>query len=406
MTAIWKPIHPTLELYEYQGIPSNREVIKSCQPILLLHSTLASHRSWDVMADQLWRSGITPLYALDMPEIQLGMPVSATFEHLTQAIQYLLEQRYPNAEALVLIGHGAGGVVGYRYWQMFEDEARLSYLILLATPHDSTVFSALREQSVRSNVGGDASLRTTASPPVDFSKIRALQGQTSTVLINIMGNQVGPDFDAAIRGDLETEVGAIAQSSGPTFDGLVRGLHLPEAVNLVVPLPPPLDHKDMNKDERIVDAILTYLQGSYYQVKLKLVGIRLHSENDVNGLSGPVAFEINGNSMPPDSVFQGVTDRLYLFEEHVPPICTLSYPLEDISCTLTLHLKDLSDIYGRRRRMYVRLHIPLRETDSSTHTMQDSDGSDFLWRIVCQRMPVALKDPSVPEKHRQLSRGI
>lgn len=406
MTAIWTHIHPTLELYEYQGIPSDRAPIKLCQPILFLHSTLASHRSWDVMAEHLWHHGLNPLYALDMPEVQAGIPITETFEHLTQTIQYLLEQHHPNAEALVLIGHGAGGLVGYRYWQIFEDEARLSYLIMLATPHDSTVFSALREQNVRSNVNSEVNLKTTASPPVDFSKIRALQGPTSTVLINIMGSQVGPDFDAAVRGDLETEVGAITQSAGPTFDGVIRGLHLPEAVNLVVPLPPPLDHKDMNKDRRIADAILTYLQGRYYQVKLKLVGVRLHSDNDINGLSGPVAFEINGNWMPPDSVFQGVTDRLYLFEEHVPPICTLSYPVDNISCTITLHLKDLSDTYGRRRRMYVRLHIPLRETDSSTHTMQDSDGSDFLWRIVCQRMPIALKDPNIPEKNRQLSRGI
>jgi hypothetical protein len=56
--------------------------------------------------------------------------------------------------------------------------------------------------------------------------------------------------------------------------------------------------------------------------------------------------------------------------------------------------------------MYVRLHIPLVETNGTTHTMQDSEGSDYLWRIVCQQMPTVLVDPAVPEKKRTLSRGI
>jgi hypothetical protein len=56
--------------------------------------------------------------------------------------------------------------------------------------------------------------------------------------------------------------------------------------------------------------------------------------------------------------------------------------------------------------MYARLHIPLRTPDDAIHAIQDSEGSDFLWRVVSERMPVVLKDPSTPTEPEVLSRGI
>jgi pimeloyl-ACP methyl ester carboxylesterase len=403
----WKLVYPQLKLFRYIGI--DQHMTKPCQPVLMLHGTLANHRTWEAMAGYFWNYGIDGLYALDMPEVQSGEPLHSTLDQLMQAIHVILDEQHPEAETLILIGHGAGGIVAYRYWQAFEEEARVSFLFSLAAPHNMTTFPLLREEMIRSAVrgGNPEDMRSTQSPPVDFSKIKALQGETSAVLVNIIGNQVEPNFDAVVRG-LESspqDDGIIMQGVGTAFDGIVRGLNLPEAVNWMVPLHPPLSHKDMNKDTRIAHAILSCLRGEYYRVTLKLVAIRLLGE-DGGGLCGPIAFEINGSRMPADSVFHGLVNRLYVFEENVPPICTLSYPLDAMSGTIILHLKDLSNQRGRRRRMYTRVHLPLREADHTTHTMQDSEGSDFLWRIDCQRMPVVLEDPTIPPRPRLLSRGI
>lgn len=403
--SLWKLIHPPLKLFQYRG--ANTRTTKPCKPILMLHGTLASHRSWEYMAGQFWDYGINPLYALDIPEIQSGEAITQTFSQLAQAIQFLLDEEYAEANSIVLIGHGIGGILAYRYWQAFEDEARVSYLFMLATPHDMTIFPLLQEQMVRNPHSSPVELKSTQSPPVDFSKIKALQGQSSTVLVNIMGKQIEPDFDAVVRGmdSPPPDDGMITQAVGMVFDGVVRGLNLPEAVNWTLPLKHPLGHRDMNKDPRVVKAILSCLRGEHFRIMLKLVAIRL-LRDDGGGFSGPIAFEIDGNRMPPDSVFHGATNRLYIFDENVPPICTLSYPLGDMSGTIILHLKDLSDQRGRRRRMYSRLHIPLRETDRTTHTMQDSEGSDLLWRIICQLMPIALEDPAELPKRKPVPRGI
>ncbi len=403
----WELIHPDLQLYRYGGDQSSRS-LKECPPVLMLPGTLSSHRSWEVLAEQFWTYGLDAIYALDLPEVQMGLPFDQSYEYIAQAIQILLEQRHNDVLHVVMIGHGTGGIVAYRFWQRFDDEARISYLFMLGAPHSQTTFPWLREQIVRRDPSiTPASRDMTYSPAVDFSKVRALQGPSSTVLINIWGDRVSPDFHGVAGGWRSTLTleGMIMQAVGPTNDGMVRGLHLPEAVNMAVPLRLRMGHKDLNKDSRVGEAILACLRGEYFQVKLKLVGLRLRGE-DHDGYSGPVAFEINGNRMPPDSIFHGLTERLYLFEEHVPPICTLCYPIEENSGTITLHLKDLSEQLGRRRRMFARLHIPLRASDSTTHTMQDSEGSDFIWRVVCQRMPIALQDPLAPEKSKPPTRGI
>ena len=192
---------------------------------------------------------------------------------------------------------------------------------------------------------------------------------------------------------------------GEVSDGFVRGLRLPEAVNLVFVMRPHIDHRRLNKNKNIYHAILSALRGEFYQVKLRLVGLRLNGVDD-NGLAGPIAFEVNGNRMPPDSIFQGIPEKLYLFEESTPPLCILHYPISNMSCTITLHLKDLSNQRGKRRRMYTRLYIPLQHSDSITHTMQDSEGSEFIWRITTTQMPRLLEDPSLPDIRPSLSRGI
>lgn len=402
--SVWQPVNTKLHLYEYSASP--RHQAKTCRPILMLHSALSGLSSWEPMAEYFAAYGLEKLYALKISDLQRGVATEDSVEQVHAAIEFLLKQRHPKDGSVVVIGHGAGGLLGYRFWQRLQSTAHIEYLFMIATPHNTTIFPLLTEETVR-NLNPKADPTVTQSLPVDFTKIRVQRPYSDTVLVNIMGHQVGPDWYGVLRGSRSTSHfdRIVTHDVGEVYDGLVQGLRLPEAINLIVTMRQQFDHRSLNKDKRVYDAILACLRGEYYQVKLRLVGLRLYGV-DENRLAGPIAFEINGNRMPPDSIFQGIPERLYLFEESVPPLCTLHYEIGTVSSTITLHLKDLSNQRGKRRRMYTRLYVPLRHDNSISHTMQDSEGSDFIWRITCTRMPRVLDDPSIPEIKPARSKGI
>lgn len=358
-TAVWQSISQDLGLFRYK---ESGQIAEDGNPILMLHSTMATHEAWNSMAHQMAVAGMHDIYAIDIPEICNGVNQWASaLAQLHSAIDFILS-KHPEYKNIVLMGFGVGGSLAYEYWQTWGDEARLDYLIMLATPHAHTMFPDLSEQTIH-GTGTDENGQTyqTYTNPVDFNRIGAShRGQT--VVVNIYGAGVGIDFD-----------------------GVVRGLWLPEAVNKIFPL----RHHELNKNEQVMQFILECLRGARYQVQLKLVGLQMRRADD-GEFSGPVSFDVEGVRTPPDTVFKPMTDRLYLFEETVPPLCTLSYPIKAVSAMLTLHLRDLSQAGTRRRRMYLRLHTPLIDGHSTAHTMQDSEGSDFLWRIVCKKMPTSL----------------
>ncbi|MCI0711592.1 MAG: hypothetical protein L0154_15665 [Chloroflexi bacterium] len=369
---MWELVHSELNLYFYTC--SVHHGAEKSMPILMLHSTLASHESWSQMAAYLCEAGASEIYAVDITEFQVESPnAKLTLSYLREVIFFIL-QNYPSYEQMGLVGYGAGGTLAYRYWQTWAEDKTLAYLFTIASPHSSTSFPLLEEQSF--NASRNTGLETT--DPIDYNRISAVQERSSTIVINMFGDAVGVDFD-----------------------GVVRGLRLPEAVNFVFPL----RHEQMNKDPRVVDILVECLRGERFMVKLKLVGMQMRRD-DGDGRSGPVVFDVEGDRMPSDVVFQPITDRMYLFEEAVPPLCTLSYPIEDVSANITLHLRDMSTMSGRRRRMYIRLHIPLIHGDSTAHTMQDSEGSDLLWRIVCKQMPTVLGEAWYEKYSQQIIRGI
>lgn len=357
--ARWQLVQSELNLYRYTS-PTPRP-IKSHKPVLMLHGTFSSYLTWSLMAESLWQHGFENLYALNLEEIQSGVQVNQDAQRLEYTIDYLLAVHHGESKDLIVIGHAAGASLAYRYWQPLGDEARICYLFMLAAPHDQTIFPFLPERVVLSSTSKSPRTSATQTIVLDFNRISGLQNPSSTVLVNIMGNLPGYEL----------------------FDGVVRGLRIPEAANEVIPGDRGL-HRYLTQDPRVVETLLAYLRGERYLVKLKLVGVQMQRD-DSRGFSGPIVFEIDGNLMPPDTLFQAITGRLYLFEERVPPLATLSYPQSAVSATVTIHLRDLSNIQGQRRRMYTRLHIPLRDQDSSTYPMQDSEGSDFLWRVTCKQ---------------------
>lgn len=403
--SIWNAVRSEFHLYEYSGTPLHHA--KPCQPVLMLHGLLAGLSSWEPMCEYLATYGLEKLYALEIPELQRGVQPDEAFAQLHAAIRFLLDERHPKETGIVLIGHDVGGLLAYRYWQRYQEAAAVDYLFMVGTPHNTTIFPLLPEEAIRNPAPPANPDKSTQSVPIDFTKVRALYTQGETVLINVMGHQVGPDWYGVLRGMRSTTHfdRIMTHDVGEVYDGLVQGLRLPEAVNLTLTMRQQIDHRGLNKEKRLYELILLCLRGEFYQVKLRLVGIQLRGE-DSDGIAGPVAFEINGNRMPHDSIFQGEPGRLFLFEDSVPPLATLHYPLGTISAPITLHLKDLSKQRGKRRRMYTRLYVPLRHEGSIAHTMQDSEGSDFIWRITCKRMPRVLHDPSFPDPLPELSRGI
>lgn len=378
----WQVIHRQLKLYGY--VSGTRRLVKSSQPILMLHGTLAAHQSWNEMAEYLWTNGFESLYALDMEGLQANGPFGDVQRQVEQTIQYLLDDLHPRAETVTVIGHAAGGSVAYRYWQPLGDKARIGYLFMIAAPQQQTIFTVLKDYQMDPSTNKkNVAARATQTISMSFNRITSVQPTSSTTVVNMMGNLPGHDL----------------------FDGVVRGIRLPEATNEIFYRDTRHLHRILPKDPEVFKTILSYLKGERYLVRLKLVGLRMLRE-DKKGYSGPVVFEIDGNLMPPDIFFEAITERLYLFEDRIPPMCTVSYPIENVSATITIHLKDLSDIQGRRRRMYTRLHIPLSDNESSAHAMQDSEGSDFLWRIVCKSVPSMIGDVKAPNFHDDLARGL
>lgn len=399
----WQAIHSDLHLYQYDPVPLANA--KTCPPILMIHSFLSGPRSWEPLSEYFQDYGLEKLYAMQIPALQVGDLAEDFFDQLHATIQYLLKERHPKEQAIILIGHGVGGLLAYRYWQHYQDQSAITYLFMIGAPHDSTVFPLLAEEEINNLANKAASIGQDKA--VDFCKIRHWAKQSKSVLVNIVGHQVGPDFYGVARGVRSTThfEQIVTHDVGVVHDGLVRGLRLPEAINLVFIMRQHMDHRSLNKDKRLFEPILAMLRGEFYQVKLYLIGLRLRGVDDED-LAGPIAFEINGNHMPPDSIFQGVPERLYLFEENAPPLCVLHYPVESISCVITLHLKDLSNQRGKRRRMYTRLYIPLHHSESIAHTMQDSEGSEYIWRITTEQVPRLLEDPALPDVRPNLSRGI
>jgi hypothetical protein len=356
--AEWDKIEPHLRLYKYQQVS---HLAEDSKPVILLHSCLANHESLGTLAQYLTQGGVRDIYAADIMAIEDGLlTFDDAIKQLREVVQVILEE-HPDSSDVVMIGYGTGGMLAYNYWHVHGVRAHLAYLIMIATPHSGTVFSVLMEQSIRgSNPEQVDSYKHTS--PIDFNRISMLSNRQNSVVINIMGDGAGPDFD-----------------------GVVRNLHLPEAVNKEFSL----RHEELHRSSEVANFILECLRGKRYQVKLKLVALQMRRE-DSPSFSGPVCFDIEGIRMPPDTIFEPIHERMYLFEEAIPPICTLSYPIQKHSAMITLHLRDLSQTGNRRRRLYVRLHTPLVNGSSTAHTMQDSEGSDFLWRIICEKMPTVL----------------
>ena len=258
---------------------------------------------------------------------------------------------------MVLIGHSTGGVLARRYLLKLEGTNPILYLFTLGSPHTRTHFSYqvfVPSEDLTPKNGTSAATRVVRTPEVP----------RETFVVNIFGNAVGPGFD-----------------------GTVRGVILPEAVNIVLPL----GHAELKYDDRVMNEIAAFLRGERYRMQLFLMSLHMQTQDD-DGMVGPFYFEINGMRSPFDGIFQAEVNHFYAFDENSTPLATLAYPMEQRLVSTVFRLKDLSRTRPVRRRLFAKLLDSLSDDELSVHELQDNEGSKIALRVHSQIMPALLNN--------------
>gem|GEM_PF-4846672 len=351
--TLWEPINPSLSLYHYKG--STRALSKSSVPILLIHGPMTSHRTWDNLAHQLHMSGCSNILAVDIADIQTGTSVRSATRFLQTVVAYILDN-VGDTKKVVLIGHSTGGLLVRRYLLKTLDASHVVLAFTLGTPHTRTdfphqVFLPPDDETQQIIQGTTTVVRTPYIP-------------SETFLINIFGN-----------------------GAGKQFDGTVKGVYLPEAVNLEVPL----QHTMLKYDRLVVQEILAWLQGLRYRMRFYLQSLEMKTPDTEDGMVGPFCFDVNGMQSPYRGSFLAAAEHPYTFERTNTPLATLGHPQQKKTYISTeLRLKDFSRTRSVRRRLMVRLLNSLDDNTTTLHEMQDSEGSQIALRLHIQKMPVLL----------------
>lgn len=336
----WIKIEDDLSLFRYSSRPTRRVSV----PILLLHGPMTSHRTWDTLATYLSVNGLDTIYATDIDE---GALQKENLSFLNDVVEWLLEQ---HQQQLVLIGHSTGGVLARRYLHRGNHSSEIIYLFSLASPHQQTYFSHIVYVPSEEPIPATSYVRTPDIPQKTF-------------MINIFGSKIRADFD-----------------------GTIRGVYLPEAVNYSVNV----GHSEIKHHGSVMAEILACLRGERYRVQLHLDSLTMKTA-DVDGRVGPFYFEVEGSRSPFDGVFQAVVDHHYQFDDNNTPLFTLAYPTTQTACSLVFRLKDKSRVRPVRRRLFTRILVALDEQKTVIHEMQDSEGSKIALRICCERMPALVE---------------
>lgn len=344
----WHNVDETLALFRYN---TEFEGTGAAVPVLMLHGPMTSHRTWDTLATYLCANGMDNIYAVDIDDAYMtGALQKDAIYFIGEVVRWLVEH-HPEEKQLVFIGHSTGGVLARRYLHRGEYNDRIAYLFSLASPHQQTYFSHIVYVPPEDEAtdGSMSYVRTADIPPKTF-------------LVNIFGSKLGAGFD-----------------------GTIRGVYLPEAVNYVANT----GHSEIKYNNDVLTEILACLRGKRLRLQLYLDSLSMKVA-DLDGRAGPFYFEIDGKRSPFDGVFQAVVDHQYQFDESNTPLFTLAYPIDQTSCTLVFRLKDRSRTRTVRRRLFAKILVALQDGQTVLHEMQDSEGSSVTLRLRCQQMPALI----------------
>lgn len=350
-TSPWRVINANLALYRFQS--KDRHYIFTNPPILMLHGPMTNHRTWDTLASYLWANGFEDVFAVDIDDIQFGNPLQKHhIAMLNRLVDWILAQ-YPPDTNLVMIGHSTGGVLARRFLFKSPFEDRISFLFTLASPHHRTHFT----HAVY--VPAEYDMQNT---PPGIKVVKTAPVPQNTFTMNFFGNAVGPEFD-----------------------GTVRGIYLPDAINMVLPL----EHNAFKQHESVFSEMLACMRGERFRVQLYLESLHMVSAAP-DGEIAPFFFEINGMRSPFDGIFQAEADHIYTFDENNTPLAALGYSDRQALVSLIFRLKDLSRAGSVKRRLFAKLLVTLGKDVTAVHEMQDNQGSTITIRVHTQRMPAII----------------
>lgn len=348
----WQSVHPGFSLYRYQG--KSKHTVRSESVVLMLHGPMTSHQTWDAMGEFLWQQGFENLFAIDIEAVQMGGSLRPALDSLRETVAWLLDQCDPTAPG-ILIGHSTGGVLARRFLLKGESALRFVFAFTLGSPHSLTHLSY--QVYVPENIG--------ISDTHTGSYVRTPKVPQDTFFINIIGS-----------------------AEGPYFDGTVRGVFLPEAINIITSD----NHAALKHSSAVMSEMLACLQGERYRMQVFLQSLLMKTPDD-DGLAGPFCFEINGMRTPFTGSFQALPDHPYQFEEDSTPIATLAYGVDQSLASTLFRLKDMSRTRQVRRRLFTKLLDSLVDRGIAVHEMQDNEGSKIIVRVHTRRMPSVLAKP-------------
>ena len=293
------------------------------------------------LAEMFRTDGFLALYAYATPTDDDELA-----RRLGQAIEWLLKSQHPAEVQVILVGCASGGLLGRRY-VMLGGSVRVAYLFTLGSAHSFSQLAYLRESIFEAYEGGDGVL---ALAPSNLDH---------TVQVNIYSELLAASPEA-----------------------MGQGVHLPDAVNVPLPIGP----EALCRDDLAYQMMRHYLLGQQWLVTVRLQSLNMHGA-DEDTFTGSFCFEVNGWRAPFDGAFRVPIDRRFTFEPARTLLGTLTFPLTAAgrAVDIDFRLKDLSPQRGQRRKLLTSLHTPLRAGLLSEHLLQDSLGSEVGIQVRCDR---------------------
>ncbi len=334
----WRRLDPGQAFYSYQPQFGDEGGAAARPPVIFLQPQPLERGS--ALADLFREDGFADIYAYAVHETG-----DRAAQALGQGVDWLLAERHANHQRVILVGCGSGGLLGRRY-VLRGGCARVAFLFTLGSAHRLSLLSYLSDSVFESQIDGEEPLVT--APHLG-----------DTVMVNIYS-----DLAAA----------------GPAGGG--PGVHLPDAVNLALPV----SGEALCRDRTAYEHMRSYLSGDLWLVTVRLRSLLMQGEAE-DGYTGPFCFEVNGWRAPLNGVFRVPLERRFELNPEHALLGTLTFPMTAVgrAVDIDFRLKDLSSRGGQRRKLLTSLHTPLRAGLISEHVLQDSLGSELGIQVRCDR---------------------
>ncbi len=334
----WRRLDPAQAFYSYQPQFGNEIGGALRPPVIFLQPRLLEHGN--ALAELFREDGFADIYAYTVRDTD-----DRAAQALGRAVDWLLAEHHPHHQRVILVGCAGGGLLGRRY-VLRGGCARVAFLFTLGSAHRMSLLSHLEGAVFESQIEGEEPL--VAAPSLG-----------DTVMVNVY-----------------SDLAAV----GPAGGG--QGVHLPDAVNLALPV----GAEALCRDRTAYEHLRRYMAGDLWLVTVRLRSLLMQGESE-DGYTGPFCFEVNGWRAPLDGVFRVALERRFDFNLEHTLLGTLTFPMTAAgrAVDIDFRLKDLSMRGGQRRKLLTSLHTPLRAGLVSEHVLQDSLGSEVGIQVRCDR---------------------